>query len=143
MNALLKMGSYVMADRVLNNGLSLGGKSRVGVGIAAFSGFMLFISSLMFIYASYLWAQQNFAPHTAFMISGLVAMLFSSLGCLSLYAIQRYKQFKIEQIKGEVIQAVEDTIQIFNEEFSEPIQENPKVSAALSCAAGYSVGRKI
>ncbi len=143
MSAFLKLGAHALIHRLISSDFpGVGSKVGVGIGFAVFSGVMLIVAAVFFIYAAYLWADINYTRDVAAAAAGAVALFFSVLGMCAYFGIYYFKLSKMSQAKDEVLDCLERSLEKFEEVFSEPVRENPKAAAALSSVVGYQVGSK-
>ena len=108
-----------------------------------FFGLMLFTGTGFIIYASYVWLTKNYALEIAAALTGGIALSLALLSCLIAYAVTLYKRHKIKEVKNQILDIVQSAFEIAEEEFSEPIRENPKTSALAASVAGYLIGERL
>lgn len=142
MSALFKIGSHVLINRMINSDFSGVGKAKVGDRGDLFSGFMLFVASGFFLYACYIWSNANFSLDIAAAITGGLALGLALINMLVRYVIYRIKVSKLKKIKDELLHIIENAMKTFDEEFSEPIKDNPKTAAAMATIVGYAAANR-
>lgn len=142
MRSLIAAAEIALMDRLIKGGPLLP-RSRTLETLMCATGLSSLAALGFGLYGFYLWLSQNYPPEvTAFAMAGafLGVSLLSSLLAL---AYRMIRQSKISQAKDDIRSMIGEWMDKAEEEFGEPIRENPKSSAALASMAGFMVGERL
>lgn len=142
MTPLFAIAENLLIDRLVSNDAPLTGKSKAGIGLTFFAGFMLLTACGFFIYAAYLWMSSRFEPEIAASIAGGFTLMLSALCALGAYAIVQYKRYRLSKLKSEITDTMYSALDLAETELAEPIKNNPKTAVLVASLAGFIAGEK-
>ncbi len=143
MTPYIKMAEHLLIDRVVSKKFPITGKSKASFGLLALSGFFFVVGAGFFIHAAHIWFGNTYPPEIAAAYTGLLCMGLCAIAAGAMLVIIKQSRRKVEQSTKEAIHQVQGLINAANDEFGEPIQENPKTAVALATALGMAVGNKL
>jgi len=143
MTPYIKVAEKLLIDRIVSNKFPITRKSKVNIGLLALSCFFFIVGTGFLIYAAHIWFGNNFEPELAAALTGLVCFSLCVLSLAILALLAHYRRSEMEKNTQETIQQIQGFIDTANDEFGEPIQENPKTAVALATALGLAVGNRI
>lgn len=142
MNAWLPVAEQALMSGLLNNRASFMRKNKFGLAFAALSGLLLFIGLAFAILSLYGWLLSYYAqPLAALIVSGIVigASLVSGVtGYLTL----RKKRRSVAH-ETDFTHIITEITNIIGEEWTDPIQQNPKTAMLLASLAGLVAGDRL
>lgn len=142
MSGALKVAEQLLMNRIISNNFPLSGKTKAGLGFGALSGLLVLIGISFLIYAAHLWLTNNFAADAAAALTGCMAFVLAGLSGLTALGVMQYKKSKAEKIKQEIQHTIMQAIEVANDEFGEPIKENPKTAVTAATLAGFMLGNR-
>ena len=140
MNTVLAVAEQMLVDSIIGDKPPVTGESKLKIASLAFSFVMGVMGVGFSLYAFYLWLDLNFTPMMVMALMGAVTLTLSLTGFLIFYAVLRYKRYRMHKMKNELIKTAEETLEIFEEELSTPVQNNPKAAILVSSIAGFIAG---
>ncbi|MBI1301923.1 MAG: hypothetical protein GC137_09745 [Alphaproteobacteria bacterium] len=140
MSVLLATAENILVDRLVSDKPPFTRRSKTGFGLFALAGLLLGIALCFLIYASHLWLAENYPPETAAMFAGFLALGLAALCCLFAYGVIQYKRSQVKKLKKEIANTMNSVLEIANEEFGQPIKDNPKTAVIIASLAGFIAG---
>lgn len=143
MSGALKVAEQLLMNLIISNDFPLSGKTKAGLGFGALSGLLVFTGFGFLIYAMHLWLTNNFAADVAAALTGCMAFGLAGLSGLIALGVMQYKKSKAEKMKQEIQHTIMQAIEVVNDEFGEPIKENPKTAITAATLAGFMMGNRL
>ena len=142
MTGVLKIAEQLLMNQIISNNFPLSGKTKAGLGLSCLSGLLIFTGLVFFIYAANLWLNNNFSADIAAALTGCVAFSFAAIISLIALSISQYKKIKAAKMKQEIQHTIMQAIEIANDEFSDPIKDNPKTAVTGAALTGFMLGNR-
>jgi hypothetical protein len=117
--------------------------NKVGLSLYGFSAVLAMAGMVYLIYSGYLALQIVLNPVEAALAAALASF---ALACVtSLIARAVIKRRRAEQVnqQSDLSQVIHSLIEVFEQEFGEPIRDNPKMALMAASIAGLFAGRQI
>lgn len=142
MNPLYSVAQQMLMDRFLSDKLPLSGESKLKSMMLAFSGLMALLAVGFILTAAYFWLNLNYPPPITYACMGALSLFIALISLSILYIAMSYKEHRIQKVKHDIIELAENTLDTLEEEFGEPIRDNPKLAVIISSAAGFLAGER-
>ena len=140
---VMKLAEQVLVDRIISNKCPITRKSKAHLGVLALSCFFFITGTGFMIYAGFIWLNKVFEPEVAAAFTGLSLFALSIVFGAMVMALIRYKRVEAERSTKEAIHNLQGMLNAANDEFGEPIQENPKTALITATMLGLAIGNKI
>jgi uncharacterized membrane protein len=142
MNTVLRIAESMLVDRLISNKAPVTGESKLKLFLVTFSLVTGIAGLALLYYSAYLYLSIIYPMTMVTAIMGVLTLLLSLLGVLTLLGIHKYKMWKMQQIREEVMSIAKEALAIFEKEAAKPVNDNPKSSVLASVMAGYAVGNR-
>jgi hypothetical protein len=143
MRGLTRIAEHIILEKVLSGGVTFHSQNKFKQAFLTLAGIFALLSLGFFIYASHLYLQTQYPPEEAAFYTSLIALSISLLMFAGALTVMYYKQRVLKHIRSEVSSLLHSLIDFIEEEFKEPVQENPKTSVTVASIAGYMAGQKL
>lgn len=137
MQGALRLIEHVLVDRLFTDRAPLTSFEKSGQVLCALSVFFALIGSGFLIYAAHLWLSGHYSPDTAAAMTGVLSFIFAAFVASIVYAAARYRQSRIKKIRKQVANTIKSTLSAMNDEWGDPIRENPKTAMLIGALAGF------
>ncbi len=140
MSPLLPLAEKALMSGLLTRKATLMGISKLGLGLAALSGFFMLIALIYGSLAAYGLLLEYYAvPIAALIVAGSIFSLGLISGLSGFVLLKRKRKAALWQ-EGEIMALMDQFADFLGDDLVEPIKENPKTAVFLASVAGFLAG---
>ncbi len=119
---------------------SLMSMNKFGLGLVALSGFVFLMALIFLVLSGYGWLLTHYEQPVAALIVSAYSLSISLVFCLGGVLIVKRKSIRQRQQITKLMSEISDAV---NEQFSEPIKDNPKTAVVMASVAGLIAGERL
>ena len=116
--------------------------NKLGIGFAILAGLLAFLGLGFLIFAFHLWLQAHYNPETSAALMGTIVLVLAFLFAVFTFAILQARRNRLQKLHREIKDTIHATFEALDEELTDPVGENPKISVLLASLAGFAAGGK-
>lgn len=133
----------VLINHFMNGGGHALARSRTSMGLYLIASFMVCLGAGFLIYAGFQWASTQYTPEQAATLTGLSILFLAVCTALGAQIVIRKRRNKLEQIKHEVTDNLQELLSSLDDDWGGVVSRNPKTSMLVAAVAGYVLGDRL
>ncbi len=137
MQSVLQLIEKTVVENLFSASAPFSGLEKVGQFLCVLSAVIMVVGFIFLIYGAHTWLSIQYSKDTASFFTGAICIALSTVISSALLAATYYNKISVRKYQKKMTDKIESFLSTFEDEFGDPIRENPKTALMIAAIVGF------